>query len=233
MGFLSRTFVPRSVRRAAHPVRSAKRVARKAVVPKPVRQASYTISQVKHPVSSASYHLVERPITTAMRSGGRRSKRTPVYTHLGCDVRHRTPQARDKCRNASVRSTASSTASEPGNAPHANGLVDPSAARSTPATAAEPSFWKRWRWFILGWLLITTGISGPFQDNHGDSIGTVIGTMLVAFVLGIACLRHHRRVAEKRPASADSHAAFNAPQVTDAASSDVQGTANRLDLPNA
>ncbi|WP_150118461.1 hypothetical protein [Actinomyces radicidentis] len=77
--------------------------------------------------------------------------------------------------------------------------------------------------------MITTGISGPFQDNHGDNIGTVIGTMLLAFVLGVACLRHHRTLTEKRRASTASHAAFNAPQVTDAPASDV----HRLDLPNA
>lgn len=92
MGFFSRRLIPRSVRRAMHPVRSAKRTIRKAVVPKPVRKAMWTAHQVSHPVSSLSY-AVEREIFTKPRP------KTAVYTHPGCSVRHRSPEARAKCRN--------------------------------------------------------------------------------------------------------------------------------------
>lgn len=95
MGFLSRAIVPRSVRRTASPVRSAKRVARKAVVPKSVRQATYVSSQLSNPVSSAVYHGVERPLTSAARSGAK----APVYRHGSCPVKHRTPEAAERCRN--------------------------------------------------------------------------------------------------------------------------------------
>jgi hypothetical protein len=49
MGFLSRLFVPRKVRRALHPIRSAKRAVRKAVVPKSVRRVTYAASQIANP----------------------------------------------------------------------------------------------------------------------------------------------------------------------------------------
>ena len=49
MGFLSRKFVPRGVRRAAHPVRSAKR----AATPKSIKKARRAL----HPVSNASYSV--------------------------------------------------------------------------------------------------------------------------------------------------------------------------------
>lgn len=102
MGFLSRTLVPRSVRRAVHPVRSAKRVVRKAVVPKSIRKLTYTANQLANPLSSISYHAVERPITTALRSGSKPRKSTaPVYRHNGCSVKHRTPEAAARCRNGS------------------------------------------------------------------------------------------------------------------------------------
>ena len=47
MGFLSRLFIPRSVRRAAHPGRAVKR----AITPKAVKRARRTM----HPVSNAVY----------------------------------------------------------------------------------------------------------------------------------------------------------------------------------
>lgn len=75
MGFLSRTLVPRSVRRAAHPIRTTKSAVRRAIVPKPVRKAMYVKGQLTHPLSSLSYHLVERPTTTSLRSGSKPRKR--------------------------------------------------------------------------------------------------------------------------------------------------------------
>lgn len=101
MGFLSRLFVPRKVRRALHPVRSAKRVVRKAVVPKTVRRATYAASQLANPVSAVKYHGIERPLTTALRGGSRKQSTVPglVYRHGNCAVKHRSPEAADRCRS--------------------------------------------------------------------------------------------------------------------------------------
>jgi hypothetical protein len=85
VGFLARMFVPRSVRRAAHPGRAVKR----AVTPKAVRRAR----RLAHPVSNASYAF-ERSLTTRRRTSGGR-----VYRHGGCPVRHRSAQAAARCRN--------------------------------------------------------------------------------------------------------------------------------------
>ncbi len=86
MGFLSRLFIPRSVRRAAHPGRAIKR----AVTPKSVKRAR----RAMHPVSNAVYS-VERSLNTKPR---RRATRQPVYHHGTCTVDHRSPQAAEKCR---------------------------------------------------------------------------------------------------------------------------------------
>ena len=100
MGFLSRALVPRKVRRAAHPVRAAKRAVRNAIVPKTVRQVTYTVKQVANPISALKYHAVERPLMTALRSGsGRKLSPSPVYRHGACPVKHRTPEAAARCRN--------------------------------------------------------------------------------------------------------------------------------------
>ena len=96
MGFLSRLLVPRSVRRAAHPVRTVKRAATPEVVKKATR--------VMHPIDNAVYG-VERSVATSLRSGrkrkpkARRKGRGPVYRHGSCPVAHRTPEAAAKCRN--------------------------------------------------------------------------------------------------------------------------------------
>ena len=101
MGFLSRTFVPRSVRRAVHPVRTAKSAVRKAVVPKSVRKITYSVNQVAHPISAVKYHAIERPLTTAIRGNSRKtSSQAPVYRHGTCPVNHRSPDTAARCRNA-------------------------------------------------------------------------------------------------------------------------------------
>jgi len=101
VGFLSRLFIPRTLRRALHPVSSAKRAVRKAVVPKSVRRVTYTASQLANPVSAMKYHAIERPITTALRGGSKRRSATPapVYSHGKCPVQHRSPDAAKRCRN--------------------------------------------------------------------------------------------------------------------------------------
>jgi len=90
VGFLSRLLVPRSVRRAAHPVRAVKR----AATPKAVKKAT----RAMHPIDNAVYG-VERSVATSLRSGGKRKGRAPVYRHGTCPVAHRTPEAAAKCRN--------------------------------------------------------------------------------------------------------------------------------------
>jgi hypothetical protein len=96
VGFLTRLLVPRSVRRAVHPVRAVKR----AATPKVVRQATRAL----HPIDNAVYG-VERSVATSLRSGRsrkaktRRKGRAPVYRHGSCPVAHRSPEAAAKCRN--------------------------------------------------------------------------------------------------------------------------------------
>jgi hypothetical protein len=92
MGFLSRLLVPRGVRRAMHPVRTAKR----AVTPKAVKRARRAL----HPVDNVVYGA-ERQVATALRSGSKKKRSSParVYQHGNCPVRHRTPEAAAKCRN--------------------------------------------------------------------------------------------------------------------------------------
>lgn len=92
MGFLSRLLVPRSVRRAAHPVRTVRR----AATPKVVKTAQRAL----HPVDNIVYGA-ERQVITSLRSGRkrRRMSRAPVYRHGSCQVAHRSPEAAAKCRN--------------------------------------------------------------------------------------------------------------------------------------
>jgi len=87
MGFLSRMLVPRSVRRAANPAR----IVKSAVTPKPIKKARRSM----HPVDNAVYG-VQRSLNTKSRSGSL----APNYTHRGCSTKHRTSEARAKCRNA-------------------------------------------------------------------------------------------------------------------------------------
>ena len=87
MGFLSRLFIPRGVRRAAHPVRTA----RHAVTPKPIKRAR----RLLHPVDNAVYGL-ERSLTTKRR---RSPGSVTVYRHGSCSVKHRSAAAAQKCRN--------------------------------------------------------------------------------------------------------------------------------------
>lgn len=73
MGFFSRLFIPRSVRRAVHPGRAVKR----AVTPKVVKKAS----RAMHPIDNAAYS-VQRSVATTIRSG--RKRKAPVFRHGSC-----------------------------------------------------------------------------------------------------------------------------------------------------
>ena len=91
MGFFSRLFVPRSVRRAMHPGRAVKR----AVTPKVVKKASRAL----HPVDNAVYSM-QRSVATAIRSGGKKKSKAPVFRHDSCHVSHRSAEAAARCRNS-------------------------------------------------------------------------------------------------------------------------------------
>lgn len=90
MGFISRRIIPRSVRRAAHPVRAIKR----ELTPRPIKNARRALS----PIDNAIYG-VERKIFTKQRRSS--SSNALTYSHEGCDVAHRTPEAAQKCRKGS------------------------------------------------------------------------------------------------------------------------------------
>jgi hypothetical protein len=85
MGFFSRMFIPRGVRRAMHPARTLKR----AITPKPIKRARRAL----HPFSNATYAF-ERQLTT--KRG--RVTRAPVFHHGSCTMRHRSAAAAAKCR---------------------------------------------------------------------------------------------------------------------------------------
>jgi hypothetical protein len=89
MGFLSRLFIPRKVRRAVHPGRAVRR----AVTPKVVKRAT----RAMHPVENAVYS-VQRSVATQIRSGGKKG-RAPVFRHGSCPVKHRSADAAARCRN--------------------------------------------------------------------------------------------------------------------------------------
>ena len=78
--------VPRSVRRAAHPVRTVKR----AATPKVVKRARRAMS----PLDNAAYS-----VTRSLNTKPRRKSNAPVYRHGSCPVKHRSPEAAAKCRN--------------------------------------------------------------------------------------------------------------------------------------
>jgi hypothetical protein len=86
MGFLSRLFIPRGVRRAMHPVRTVKR----AATPKSIKRARRAL----HPIDNAVYSF-ERSLNTKRRKPATRL----VYRHGNCPVKHRTPEAAARCRN--------------------------------------------------------------------------------------------------------------------------------------
>ena len=88
VGFFSRLFIPRSVRRAVHPGRAVKR----AVTPKVVKKAS----RAMHPIDNAAYS-VQRSVATTIRSG--RKRKAPVFRHGNCPVSHRSAEAAARCKN--------------------------------------------------------------------------------------------------------------------------------------
>jgi hypothetical protein len=91
MGFFSRLFIPRSVRRAAHPGRAVRR----AVTPKVVKRTTYAM----HPLDNMKYGM-ERSVATSLRGGKRRrGGKAPVFMHSTCPVRHRSQQAMLNCRH--------------------------------------------------------------------------------------------------------------------------------------
>ena len=86
MGFISRAIIPRSVRRAVHPVRAIKR----ELTPRPIKQARRAL----HPINNAIYG-VTRQINTRHRS----SSNSQTFEHSGCDIKHRSVDAFNNCKN--------------------------------------------------------------------------------------------------------------------------------------
>lgn len=86
MGFLSRLFIPRGLRRAMHPTRAVRR----ALTPKIVKRARRGMN----PLDNAAYGIT-RSLNTKRRGGGR----VRTYRHGSCPVKHRTEAAALKCRN--------------------------------------------------------------------------------------------------------------------------------------
>ena len=87
VGFIARRVVPRSVRRAAHPVRTLKR----ELTPNTIKTVRRNLS----PIDNALYG-VERKIFTKKSNGA--TSKSLTYSHEGCDVAHRTPEAAQNCR---------------------------------------------------------------------------------------------------------------------------------------
>lgn len=96
MGFISRALIPRSVRRAVHPVRAVKR----AVTPRPVKQ----VMRAMHPIDNAIYG-VTRKLNTRHRS----SSNSQTFEHSGCGIKHRSVDALNNCRNGQGNETVRST----------------------------------------------------------------------------------------------------------------------------
>ena len=88
MGFITRALIPRSVRRAVHPVRAVKR----AVTPRPIKRAMRAL----HPIDNAIYG-VTRKLNTRHRS----SSNSQTFEHSGCDIKHRSVDAFNNCKNGS------------------------------------------------------------------------------------------------------------------------------------
>jgi hypothetical protein len=87
VGFFSRLFIPRSVRRAVHPGRAVKR----AITPKPIKKAR----RAMHPIDNAVYSA-QRSVATSIRSGRKRKAR--VYRHGTCTINHRSQETMLQCR---------------------------------------------------------------------------------------------------------------------------------------
>jgi len=84
MGFLTRLFVPRGIRRVMRPVRAVKR----AATPKAIKRAR----RAAHPLDNAAYALT-RSLNT------KRRPKAPAFRHGSCPIKHRTASAAMKCRN--------------------------------------------------------------------------------------------------------------------------------------
>lgn len=95
MGFITRAIVPRSVRRAAHPVRAVRR----AVTPNVVKSVSRSVSVIRNPVSAGAYSMEKsvRKIFRKAGSTGSGGSDGSVYNHGDCSVNHRTYDAAVIC----------------------------------------------------------------------------------------------------------------------------------------
>jgi hypothetical protein len=86
VGFISRRVIPRKVRRAMHPARTAKN----ALTPRPVKKVLRVSRAISNPVSSASY-AIERSLATKVRSTSKAS------AYGNCTVAHRSADTAARC----------------------------------------------------------------------------------------------------------------------------------------
>lgn len=75
MGFFSRVLIPRSIRKALHPIRTTKRAVIRAVVPRPLRKVRHAIWTVTNPIDATGM-AIENAAVHAVRGSGRRRRRS-------------------------------------------------------------------------------------------------------------------------------------------------------------
>jgi hypothetical protein len=177
---LKRMLIPRSVRRATHPVRTVKR----AVTPKPIKQ----VRRALNPVSNAKYSF-ERSLNTKSR------KRKPTYTHAGCAVKHRTADAAAKCTTGRVAPLRAPRATAAPRKAHAG--VSPSRPqRATPPPGPSTASWR----FRASTLEAIAGTGRPVKltwvDSGGSSEQAVVEVLSVDGWTVIARNRARHRVVE-------------------------------------
>jgi hypothetical protein len=158
MGMLKRMLIPRSVRRATHPVRTVKR----AVTPKPIKQ----VRRALNPVSNAKYGL-ERSLNTKPR------KSKPTYTHAGCAVKHRSADAASKCRAGRPSPPKHTTPPTPP-APRSPATAPPPTQDATPATAPPKPSWRR----HVPTLTAVAGTGRPVRLTRMTPDGTTEQTLV-------------------------------------------------------
>jgi hypothetical protein len=108
MGVLTRLLVPRSVRRAAHPVRTARR----AVTPKPIKKIKRSVYVATNPLGALE-GAAENAVVGALRSKPHRSKKTRTSSSTS----RRTQPSRHENRTPTERAAQ---VQKPGRTPSAH-----------------------------------------------------------------------------------------------------------------
>lgn len=197
--------MPRSIRRAAHPIRTAKSAVRRAVVPKSIRKATYAARQITHPISAISYHAIERPLTAAIRGKSKIATKPPprpVYRHDGCTINHRTAETAANCRKGigyqPPIGRRAIPADEPWPAYGARAFTGPAVQSPTSALPVAPTPTHRaesaTELRIAGWIAIVFGSIGLLfallTTIVVPPVGIIIGLVFGGFLyVGLRLLR--------------------------------------------